>query len=54
MLSPFIIPGQRAAMSPEPKHTDLTHDAQTPELRLQPSVFMGSGLAIVSRPGMTS
>src|SRR5581483_6531322 len=44
-----VIPGQRAALDPEPKNTDrgdVSLSATT--------VFMGSGFATASRRGMTS
>jgi hypothetical protein len=40
-----VIPGHRAAMSPEPMHTDLENYVATFAGNLDKTVFMGSGSA---------
>jgi hypothetical protein len=50
-----VIPGHRAAMSPEPMNTVGAGKGLTIARRLAPSVVvMGSGLAPAARPGMTA
>jgi hypothetical protein len=51
-ISP-VIPGHRAAMSPEPMHTDLENYVGTFAGNLDNTVFMGSGFGPMGRPGMT-
>jgi hypothetical protein len=48
-----VIPGHRAAMNPEPMHTDLEKHVPTPASTWDTTVFMGSGFGPAGRPGMT-
>jgi hypothetical protein len=45
-----VIPGHRAAMSPEPMHTDLENRVATFAGNLDKTVFMGSGFGPTGRP----
>jgi hypothetical protein len=49
----LVIPGHRAAMNPEPMHTDLEKRVPTPHPPSAKPVFMGSGFGPAGRPGMT-
>jgi len=50
-----VIPGHRAAMNPEPMHTDfLKVDSNAAADFLDKTVFMGSGFGLAGRPGMTT
>jgi hypothetical protein len=40
--------------SPEPMNTDFDGDAQGSNINLEMAVFMGSGFASATRPGMTA
>jgi hypothetical protein len=49
----LVIPGHRAAMSPEPMNTVREKDTPATAKNRQATVFMGSGFAALPRPGMT-
>ena len=49
----FVIPGQRKALDPEPKHMDGPNLVASACGLWAKTVFMGPGFAVEPRPGMT-
>lgn len=48
-----VIPGRRAAASPEPMNTTDSEEAARAMIIAADTMFMGSGLGPPGRPGMT-
>jgi hypothetical protein len=48
-----VIPGRIADANPEPMHTDFAGKPRAVEPQSAQTVFMGSGLDPLGRPGMT-